>query len=109
MATTYPVFANGSLFKDSSLGSLASVYSDVQTNRLNHPLPSVLLKSPFKLLDGPKNSATGNPYEIAKLFPNLFGQPSAKLVSACSDRSYSPSSLKIGLYCLVARLHVDTM
>ncbi|KAG6536640.1 hypothetical protein ZIOFF_001698 [Zingiber officinale] len=63
-------------------------------NHLNHPLPSVL-KSPFKLLDGPKSSTARNSDEIAKLFPNLFGQPSAKLVLAGSDPSDLPSSLKI--------------
>ncbi|XP_042412888.1 pyrophosphate--fructose 6-phosphate 1-phosphotransferase subunit beta-like [Zingiber officinale] len=98
MATADPVFANGSPFKDPSPGRLASVYSDVQTNRLNHPLPlPSVLKSPFKLLDGPESSAAGNPDEIAKLFPNLFGQPSAKLVPADSDPSDLPSSLKIGV------------
>lgn len=35
--------------------------------------------------------------EIAKLFPNLFGQPSAKLVPAGSGRSDLPASLKIGV------------
>ncbi|CAI9289726.1 unnamed protein product [Lactuca saligna] len=45
-------------------------------------------RSPFKIVDRPASSAVGNPavlvqmlsYEIAKLFPSLFGQPSAILV-----------------------------
>lgn len=43
-------------------GRLASVYSEVQTNRIDHelPLPSVL-KGSFKIVDGPPSSAAGNP------------------------------------------------
>ncbi|CAI9303964.1 unnamed protein product [Lactuca saligna] len=37
-------------------------------------------RSPFKIVGGPASSAVGNPDEIAKLFPSLFGQPSAILV-----------------------------
>jgi pyrophosphate--fructose-6-phosphate 1-phosphotransferase len=45
-------------------GRLASVYSEVQTNRLLHalPLPSVL-RSNFSVVDGPASSAAGNPGE----------------------------------------------
>ncbi|GJN22218.1 hypothetical protein PR202_gb09766 [Eleusine coracana subsp. coracana] len=79
-----------------SPGRLASVYSDVQTSRLHHtlPLPSVLC-SPFSLVDGPPSSATGSPDEIAKLFPNLFGQPSAALVPVKEAAEVKP--LKIGV------------
>ncbi|GJM86784.1 hypothetical protein PR202_ga02676 [Eleusine coracana subsp. coracana] len=79
-----------------SPGRLASVYSEVQTSRLHHalPLPSVLC-SPFSLVDGPPSSATGSPDEIAKLFPNLFGQPSAALVPAKEAAEVKP--LKIGV------------
>ncbi|XP_062181592.1 pyrophosphate--fructose 6-phosphate 1-phosphotransferase subunit beta-like [Phragmites australis] len=58
-----------------SSGRLASAYNEVQTSHLHHalPLPSVLY-SLFSLIDRPPNSATGNSDEIAKLFPNLFGQ-----------------------------------
>ncbi|KAG6518061.1 hypothetical protein ZIOFF_021462 [Zingiber officinale] len=98
MATAKSLLANGDTVKVPSPGRLASVYSEVQTSRLNHslPLPSIL-KAPFELLDGPRSSAAGNPDEIAKLFPNLFGQPSAKLVPAGSGRSDLPASLKIGV------------
>lgn len=43
-------------------GRVASVYSEVQTNRIDHalPLPSVL-KNPFKIVHGPASSAAGNP------------------------------------------------
>ena len=39
-----------------------SVYSEVQSSRLDHqlPLPSVL-KGAFELVDGPASSAAGNP------------------------------------------------
>lgn len=79
-------------------GRAASVYSEVQTSRLNHtlPLPSVL-KKPFKVDDGPKSSAAGNPDEIAKLFPNLFGQPSASLVPSETEGLRSDQKLKIGV------------
>ncbi|CAN6683069.1 unnamed protein product [Malus baccata var. baccata] len=60
-------------------GRFASVYSEVQVSRIDHalPLPSVL-RNPFKVVDGPASSAAGNPEEIVKLFPNVFGQPSAR-------------------------------
>ncbi|OWM85584.1 pyrophosphate--fructose 6-phosphate 1-phosphotransferase subunit beta [Punica granatum] len=78
-------------------GRLASVYSEVQTSRIDHelPLPSVL-KGSFKIVDGPPSSAAGNPGEIAKLFPCLFGQPSASLVP-CDGPISSEKKLKIGV------------
>ncbi|RLM55053.1 pyrophosphate--fructose 6-phosphate 1-phosphotransferase subunit beta-like [Panicum miliaceum] len=79
-----------------SPGRLASVYSEVQTSRLLHalPLPSVL-RSDFSVVDGPASSAAGNPDEIAKLFPNLFGQPSASLVPSAEPAATRP--LKVGV------------
>lgn len=79
-------------------GRLASLYGEVQTARLNHslPLPSVLINS-FNVVDGPPSSAAGNPDEIAKLFPNLFGQPSAMLVASDSDGLPLKDNLKIGV------------
>lgn len=108
-------------------GRVASVYSKLQTSRIDHalPLPSVL-KNPFKIVDGPASSAAGNPGqfrtttssikqfssvtlqiqdlfflsyidEIAKLFPNLFGQPSALLVPNGADAVRSDEKLKIGV------------
>ncbi|KAJ4915648.1 Pyrophosphate--fructose 6-phosphate 1-phosphotransferase subunit beta 1 [Raphanus sativus] len=75
----------------------ASVYSEVQSSRINNalPLPSVL-KGAFKIVEGPASSAAGNPDEIAKLFPGLYGQPS---VSAVPDQSaaLSGEKLKIGV------------
>ncbi|RRT70965.1 hypothetical protein B296_00030882 [Ensete ventricosum] len=48
--------------KSPAPGRLTSVYSEVQTNRLHHPLPlPSVLRGPFKLLDGPPSSAAGNP------------------------------------------------
>ncbi|KAG2586000.1 pyrophosphate--fructose 6-phosphate 1-phosphotransferase subunit beta 1-like [Panicum virgatum] len=80
-----------------SPGRLASVYSEVQTSRLHHALqlPSVL-SSQFSLVDRPPSSATGNPDEIAKLFPNLFGQPSAALVPA-KEAAVEGKPLKVGV------------
>ncbi|XP_050206317.1 pyrophosphate--fructose 6-phosphate 1-phosphotransferase subunit beta [Mercurialis annua] len=79
-------------------GRAASVYSEVQASRIEHalPLPSVL-KHPFKIVQGPPSSAAGNPDEIAKLFPNLFGQPSAMLVPDSADSADSTPKLKIGV------------
>ncbi|OAY24584.1 pyrophosphate--fructose 6-phosphate 1-phosphotransferase subunit beta [Manihot esculenta] len=79
-------------------GRVASVYSEVQASRINHtlPLPSVL-KNPFKIVEGPQSSAAGNPDEIAKLFANLFGQPSSILVPFGADTVPSDQKLKIGV------------
>ncbi|XP_026666119.2 pyrophosphate--fructose 6-phosphate 1-phosphotransferase subunit beta-like [Phoenix dactylifera] len=90
------ILANGG--KGPSPGRLAAVYSEVQTSRLNHslPLPSVV-RGPFKIVDGPLSSAAGNPDEIKKLFPNLFGQPSATLVPTGSAPSEMARSLKVGV------------
>ncbi|KAE8075630.1 hypothetical protein FH972_014326 [Carpinus fangiana] len=79
-------------------GRLASVYSEVQTSRLNIslPLPSVL-KTSFNVVDGPPSSAAGNPDGIAKLFPNLFGQPSVILKACDSGAAAKDGSLKIGV------------
>ncbi|KAH0858522.1 hypothetical protein HID58_086783 [Brassica napus] len=76
-----------------------SVYSEVQVSRIDHalPLPSVF-KSPFTIVDGAPSSAAGNSEEIAKLFPNLYGQPSALLVSDQSnDAVLSDQKLKVGV------------
>ncbi|XP_059437503.1 pyrophosphate--fructose 6-phosphate 1-phosphotransferase subunit beta [Corylus avellana] len=80
-----------------AMGRVASVYSEVQTSRIDHalPLPSVL-RSSFKIADGPVSSAAGNPGEIAKLFPNLYGQPSAMLLPSESDTA-PVQKLKIGV------------
>ncbi|XP_043689176.1 pyrophosphate--fructose 6-phosphate 1-phosphotransferase subunit beta [Telopea speciosissima] len=79
-------------------GRLASVYSEVQTSRLNHPLPlPSVLKNPFNIVEGGPSSAAGNPDEIAKLFPNLFGQPSSMLVSSDSAENQLNHSLRIGV------------
>ncbi|MBA0748629.1 hypothetical protein Gogos_002621, partial [Gossypium gossypioides] len=79
-------------------GRFAAVYSEVQNGRIDHalPLPSVL-RNPFKVVEGPPSSAAGNPDEIAKLFPNLFGQPSAMLVPNEADSLRSDLKLKIGV------------
>jgi|UniRef100_A0A2N9FAL9 pyrophosphate--fructose-6-phosphate 1-phosphotransferase len=79
-------------------GRVAAVYSEVQTSRIDHelPLPSVLRNS-FKIVDGPASSAAGNPGEIGKLFPNLFGQPSAMLVPTETDAFQPDQKLKIGV------------
>ncbi|XP_057962081.1 pyrophosphate--fructose 6-phosphate 1-phosphotransferase subunit beta [Malania oleifera] len=82
----------------SMTGRFASVYSEVQTSRLDHPLPlPSVLKKPFKIADGPPSSAAGNPDEIAKLFPNVFGQPSAMLVPSDLGANGLDKRLKIGV------------
>ncbi|KAI9176593.1 hypothetical protein LWI28_004748 [Acer negundo] len=79
--------------KSDGPGRLASLYSELQSSRLDVslPLPSVL-KNSFNVVDSPPSSAAGNPEEIEKLFPNLFGQPSAKLVpgsvSLATDKGF---------------------
>nr|GEX20519.1 pyrophosphate--fructose 6-phosphate 1-phosphotransferase subunit beta [Tanacetum cinerariifolium] len=79
----------------SSGDEIIGFYTEVQTSRLklDLPLPSVL-KTSFGVVDGPKSSAAGNPDEIAKLFPKLFGQPSASLNAG---GSLPEASLKIGV------------
>ncbi|XP_058220380.1 pyrophosphate--fructose 6-phosphate 1-phosphotransferase subunit beta-like [Rhododendron vialii] len=79
-------------------GRLASGYSELQESRLNVdlPLPSVL-KNSIDVVDGPSSSAAGNPDEIAKLFPNLFGQPSAILVPGSLPKAALDERLKIGV------------
>ncbi|CAA6670531.1 unnamed protein product [Spirodela intermedia] len=93
--------------KPASAGRHAGVYSEVQTSRLDHRLllPSVLKGAAFKVVDGPGSSAAGNPDEIAKLFPNLFGQPSSMLVPADvspfeTDRKSGPGGHNVicGIY-----------
>ncbi|XP_021894969.1 pyrophosphate--fructose 6-phosphate 1-phosphotransferase subunit beta [Carica papaya] len=88
----------GGTANGASTGRVASVYSEVQTSRIDHtlPVPSVL-KNSFKIVDGPASSAAGNPEEIAKLFPHLFGQPPAMLVPNESDSLPSDQKLKIGV------------
>ncbi|KAL9277989.1 hypothetical protein ACSQ67_024818 [Phaseolus vulgaris] len=82
----------------SDTGRFAAVYSEVQNSRIDHalPLPSVL-KNPFVIVDGHQSTAAGNPDEIAKLFPNLFGQPSASLVPSDSHALHANPKLKIGV------------
>ncbi|KAF9672121.1 hypothetical protein SADUNF_Sadunf11G0007800 [Salix dunnii] len=79
-------------------GRVASVYSEVQSSRIDHalPLPSVL-QNPFQIVEGPPSSAAGNPDEIAKLFPNVYGQPSAMLVPNKVDTLSSDQKLRIGV------------
>lgn len=47
------------------IGRVASVYSEVQAQRIDQhlPFPSVL-KNPFQIVDGPPSSAAGNPGNI---------------------------------------------
>ncbi|KAK4748099.1 hypothetical protein SAY87_014685 [Trapa incisa] len=82
-----------------SYGRMAAEFNEVQASRVGHrlQLPSVL-KRQFEIVDGPPSSAAGNPDEISKLFPHLFGQPSALLVpSATVTTAASRQSQKIGV------------
>lgn len=59
-----PVQANGdiSVVKTPVTGRLATVYSDLQNSRLDHPLPlPKVIKDRFDVVDGPASSAAGNP------------------------------------------------
>ncbi|KAL2524088.1 Pyrophosphate--fructose 6-phosphate 1-phosphotransferase subunit beta 1 [Abeliophyllum distichum] len=94
------LIANGEIatVKSPATGRYASVYSEVQSSRLDHPLPlPSVLKNTFKVVDGPPSSAAGNPDEIAKLFPSVFGQPSAMLVPGASGDTPTVQGLKIGV------------
>ncbi|KAL8461511.1 hypothetical protein ACS0TY_032840 [Phlomoides rotata] len=94
---TATLVGNGDLpaVKPPSTGRYAAVYSEVQNSRLDHPLPlPSVVKSSFSIVDGPPSSAAGNPDEIAKLFPSVFGQPSVNLVPG---DSLVPRKLKIGV------------
>lgn len=79
-------------------GRISSVYSELQRGRIDHALslPRVLTGN-INLVDGPKSSAAGNPDEIAKLFPCLFGQPSSMVVPSDSEVLKSDQNLKIGV------------
>ncbi|KAK4481764.1 hypothetical protein RD792_012675 [Penstemon davidsonii] len=79
-------------------GKTTLEYSELQSSRLrvSLPLPEVLRNS-FNVIDGPPSSAAGNPDEIAKLFPNLFGQPSAVVVPGVTPTAVSNQSSKIGV------------
>ncbi|KAL3841159.1 hypothetical protein ACJIZ3_025750 [Penstemon smallii] len=79
-------------------GKTTLEYSELQSSRLrvSLPLPEVLRNS-FNVIDGPPSSAAGNPDEIVKLFPNLFGQPSAEVVPGVTPTTMSNQSLKIGV------------
>ncbi|KAL9671536.1 hypothetical protein QQ045_009105 [Rhodiola kirilowii] len=100
MSIAYRHVSNGAAAKDSTpvSGRLASVYSEVQKSRLDVtlPLPSVL-KNGFKVIEGPTSSAAENPDEIAKLFPNLYGQTSAVMVPSESGGLEAEQKLKIGV------------
>ncbi|KAH7569429.1 hypothetical protein JRO89_XS06G0160900 [Xanthoceras sorbifolium] len=73
-------------------GRVASVYSEVQTSRIDHslPLPSRSRKKNLMCFGFCVD-------EIAKLFPNLFGQPSAMLVPNSTDSLRPDQKLKIGV------------
>lgn len=79
-------------------GRFSTVYSELQRSRIDHslPLPSVLTGN-FTVVDGPKSSAAGNPDEIAKLFPCLYGQPSSVMIPSDSEGLASNQKLKIGV------------
>lgn len=93
--------ANGDIFAAKSsptVGRFSTVYSELQRSRIDHslPLPRVL-NGNFTVVDGPKSSAAGNPDEIAKLFPSLYGQPSSVMVPSDSEGLSSSQKLKIGV------------
>ncbi|MFS7929535.1 putative diphosphate--fructose-6-phosphate 1-phosphotransferase [Helianthus anomalus] len=84
-------------------GRSACVYSEVESSRLRVPIPlPSLLKSSsssstFHVVDGPNTSAPANPDEIAKLFPNLFGQPSVSFKAGAGGASLPNKPLNIAI------------
>lgn len=54
-------------------GRVSSVYSEVQSSRIDHnlPLPSVL-RSSFTIVDGPPSSAAGNPGTLRSIYIALL-------------------------------------
>ncbi|KAL3627431.1 hypothetical protein CASFOL_028794 [Castilleja foliolosa] len=96
MAAALVANGDSAAIKAPSAGRYAAGYSEVQNSRLDHPLPlPSVLQSSFNVVDGPPSSAAGNPDEIAKLFPGLFGQPSANLVPGTGN--LASRGLKIGV------------
>ncbi|KAL9236588.1 hypothetical protein vseg_011238 [Gypsophila vaccaria] len=92
--------ANGGVKSNTTaeVGRFSTVYSELQRSRIEHslPLPRVLSGN-FSVVDGPISSAAGNPDEIAKLFPCVFGQPSSIMVPSESNGLSSAQKLKIGV------------
>ncbi|KAL9236958.1 hypothetical protein vseg_011562 [Gypsophila vaccaria] len=88
--------ANGGISPE--IAKYSTVYSELQRSRIDHslPLPRVLSGN-FSVVDGPISSAAGNPDEIAKLFPCVFGQPSSIMVPSESEGLSSSQKLKIGV------------
>lgn len=79
------------------ISRVASVYSEVQTTRIEQvlPLPSVLRK-PFKINHGPASSAAGNPghFSLRTFSPDPWGFMD-KMLLILFD-------LLLKLFCLVA-------
>lgn len=74
------------------------MYRELQRSGIDHalPLPRVLTAN-FNVVDGPQSSAAGNPEEMVKLFPCVFGQPSSMVVPSDSEGLRSDQKLKIGV------------
>lgn len=76
MAAAISLANNGDLassVKSPGTGRYASVYSEVQNSRLDHPLPlPSVLGSSFKVVDGPASSAAGHPGLFSALFSTVF-------------------------------------
>ncbi|KAJ1391837.1 Protein kinase domain [Sesbania bispinosa] len=75
--------------------------SNSSDGNASSPLPSVL-ETPFKIVDASQSPAAGNPDEIAKLFPSMFGQPSAMLVPSDSNIVQANQELKTGVAAGIA-------
>nr|PNR59775.1 hypothetical protein PHYPA_002567 [Physcomitrium patens] len=75
-----------------------SVYSPVQLSRIDHtPTLPAVLQGNFKLNHGPPTTAAGQPEEIQKLFPCLYGQPSVQLVESDAPTYNVDQKLKVGV------------
>lgn len=75
-----------------------SVYSPVQASRLDHtPTLPAVLQGNFALKHGPPSTAAGQPGEIEKLFPSLYGQPSVQLVRSDGPSYNVDQKLKVGV------------
>jgi len=87
--------ANG---QDTVVRKKDAEYSPVQTSRLDHKptLPKVL-QGNFTLNHGPPSTAAGQPEEIQKLFPCLYGQHSVQLAQSTISSYNEDQKLKLGV------------
>eukprot|EP00245_Coleochaete_scutata_P007125 TRINITY_DN22224_c0_g1_i1.p1 TRINITY_DN22224_c0_g1~~TRINITY_DN22224_c0_g1_i1.p1 ORF type:complete len:565 (+),score=130.05 TRINITY_DN22224_c0_g1_i1:213-1907(+) len=89
---------NGTNGKGSAPTKDISCYSPLQISRLEFKptLPKVL-QGTTKIVQGNRTSAVGNEETIAKLFPNMYGQPVMHVVSGAEGGEVETRPLKVGV------------